>query len=1199
MTDTKKPRQNKGFGLCVCVYIMVFAVGNALAMGMNANLAEAENLALYRPVTASSVGHYPTVPEFSVDGEADTEWRSSRTIAPSNNTAGSFETGDWLTVDLQGLCKIDSIRLRWASRADRPVFEEIRTSALYGGEQVAAYGLAYSVFLSTDRQNWNRVYMTTMGAGDTEVIHLEPTKARFVRVTIHQRSHPMCGVGINELEVMGTCESPRAAGDNWKLRRKSKVKPVPATVVTQDNALVLDRGWELMREDWAGLNAVQITDETLDTSAWYNATVPGTVLTTLVEQEVFPEPTIGLNNLHIPDSLCRHAWWYRTELAIPSTWKQDGQRLWIEFDGINHLAEVWLNSRRLGVIEGAFIRGKFDITKALNTTGKNILGVRIIPPAHPGIPLEKSEQHWLYNGGALGKDSPTFLASIGWDWMAPVRDRGIGIWNEVRVRRTGWVIIENPQIITDLPLPDTTQAAIRITVPIRNDSDRQQNVVVRAEFEKVVVSQHMTVPAHTIVEAKFTPESHPQMTLKNPKLWWPVGYGEQSLYTLLLSAEVDQIISDTHSMRFGVRELSYRGNKLLPKLLEVIDFSPVQARYVRLNCRERGTKFGFSLYTFSVMNSRDLATDLARSGSVTASTIESEEHPAAHAIDGNPETRWASKMNQPEWLCADLGSVHTVDQVQLSWEAAYAKQFAIEVSTDGTRWTKVKECNAQGQPNELEVSVNGQRILCRGGNWGYPEMLMRLTPERLEAAVRLHHEANLNMIRNWIGMTTCEQFYDLCDEYGVLIWNDFWLANPGDGPNPDNHKLFLDNVQDVVLRYRNHPSIAIWCGRNEGMPPEELDDGMRELTTRLDGTRFYQPHSSDVGVNGGGPYKYMEPARYFADLNHGFKTEIGMPSVPSAESMRMAAGDHEPWPIDSLWAYHDFCPQGNQYRDEYTKAIEDNYGPANTLDDYCRKAQMINYDGYRAIFEGCNHKLWNDCSGVILWMSHPAWPSTVWQIYDYWFGTDGAYFGSKKANEPLHVQLCRTDWTVEAINHTAGPVTGNLAAAILGLDASVLWEKNVPVTAAANLCTKGFTIEWPDSLPSAYFVKLKWSDDDGRVLSENLYWLGKEKGDLKALDSMPTVKLNGTALFVSGSDSKIAAEVQLVNNSNTVALMTQLILRDVETGQRILPAYYSDNYLSLLPGESKTVTIKCSKKDAAKKMKVSMDGWNIEHTELE
>ncbi len=1175
-----------GKGLKLFAITVVF-ISIASVIAKRTSHVDLENLSLYRPVTVSTTGHYPTIAEFAVDGEMDTGWRSAR-------KRETGEDADWLTVDLQVSCQINLVKITWAASADRPVFEAINTAALFGGEQVAAYGLSYTVLFSSDGQTWKRVYTTTYGRGGAELIYVEPTEASYVRVVIDKRSHPKCGVEIRELSVMGTCDTDRPKDDNWKLRRKKKVNATPTAIAPKANDVLLDTGWELMCQDRCNLTAAEITDVDLDTTAWYNATVPGTVLTTLVNQEVFSEPTVGMNNLKIPDSLCRHAWWYRTELAIPSKWIKDRQRLWLEFDAINHHAEVWLNAHYLGSINGAFKRGNFDITDALNTAGRNILAVRVLPPSHPGIPLEKCDRDKLINGGALGKDSPTFVASIGWDWMPGVRDRGTGIWGDVHLRRTGTIVIGDPQIVTDLPLPDISRADISITVPVQNTSGRQQKVSVGVEFEGLRISKMVSVDADATTEVKFTPASNPELRLENPRLWWPTGYGEQSLYDLTLSAKVDGVVSDTHATRFGVRELSYRGSELYSRKTDFIDFAPVQTRYVRLNCLTRASRYGFSLFTFSVLNSRQPDMDLAQGEKITASTIESAKHPAQHANDNDPQTRWASETSEPHWLCVDLGVVKTVDQVQILWEAAYAKHFAIQVSDDGQSWKDVKNCILDNEPGQLEISVNGQRVLCRGGNWGYPEMLLRLSDERLEASIRLHHEANLTMIRNWVGQNTTKKFYDYCDRYGILIWNDFWLANPSDGPDPDDEQLFLENVRDAVLQYRNHPSIAIWCGRNEGMPPKKLDEGMRQLTAELDGTRYYQSHSADRGVCGHGPYRYMPPKRYFEDLNHGFKTEMGMPSVPSAESMRKMLDDSNPWPIDGRWTYHDFAPIAAQTRDGYIKALETKFGSADSLDDFCRKAQMINYDGYRALFEGCNHKLWNDCSGLLLWMSHPAWPSTVWQIYDYWYGTDGAYFGTQKANEPIHIQYCPTNDMVELINHTANSVKGSATATVLGLDASVLWQKELVVEAGDNRMTEAFDVQWPDNLPDAYLLKLEWTDLQKGILSENIYWLSREQEGLRALDSMPKVKLKSTLL----KEGKDQFTIQLVNDTQDIALMTKATLRDAMTNERILPAYYSDNYISLLPGESKTITVSCTEKDADKKMNIGIDGWNIEAIDI-
>ena len=147
--------------------------------------------------------------------------------------------------------------------------------------------------------------------------------------------------------------------------------------------------------------------------------------------------------------------------------------------------------------------------------------------------------------------------------------------------------------------------------------------------------------------------------------------------------------------------------------------------------------------------------------------------------------------------------------------------------------------------DNLTISVNGVPIFIRGGNWGLDEALKRIPRERLEAEIRMHKLANLNLIRNWVGQSTSEDFYELCDKYGILLWDEFFQPNPGDGPNPTDIDTYIANVREKILRFRNHPSIVLWCARNEGFPPPEIDAELRKLMAELEPTRRYQPSSTD------------------------------------------------------------------------------------------------------------------------------------------------------------------------------------------------------------------------------------------------------------------------------------------------------------------------------------------------------------------
>ena len=260
------------------------------------------------------------------------------------------------------------------------------------------------------------------------------------------------------------------------------------------------------------------------------------------------------------------------------------------------------------------------------------------------------------------------------------------------------------------------------------------------------------------------------------------------------------------------------------------------------------------------------------------------------------------------------------------------------------------------------------------------------------------------MIRNWVGQSTSADFYDVCDKYGILLWDEFFEPHPGDGPIPEDVGLYLANVRDKILRFRNHACIALWCARNEGDPPPAIGQGIQKLINELDPRRLYQPSStSGRGVNSGGPYHWRTP-REFYTFGEAFKTEIGSMSVPTLEAVRamMPAKDWEV--INDDWAEHDFCG-GAQQGDRYPYIITDRYGPIASLPDFVRKAQLANYECFRAMYEGRFAKLFHPATGVITWMSSPAQPSFVWQLYSHDLEPNASLYGTRKACEPVHIMM--------------------------------------------------------------------------------------------------------------------------------------------------------------------------------------------------
>jgi Exo-beta-D-glucosaminidase Ig-fold domain/Glycosyl hydrolases family 2/Glycosyl hydrolases family 2, sugar binding domain/Glycosyl hydrolases family 2, TIM barrel domain len=824
--------------------------------------------------------------------------------------------------------------------------------------------------------------------------------------------------------------------------------------------VTLGAGWQLQDATKVSDGGAAIATEKYKPQGWRAATVPGTVLTSLVNDGVYPEPMYGENNRpdKIPDSLSRTPFWYRTVVKVPKDYKD--RQVWLNFEGINFSAQVWVNGQQVGTMKGAFARGIFDISPMVKAGKKMALAVLVSPQPHPGVPHEHTIRDGVgKNGGMTAIDGPTFLSTIGWDWLPAIRDRDSGIWQKVFLSASGPVVIKDPLVTTDLPLPKTDSADVAVQARLENVTDAPQKGVLKGSFGDVTFEQNVEVGAHSSQVVKFDPSTTAALHVMNPKLWWPNGYGPQNLYDLHLSFEIEKQVSDSREVRFGIRKITY-----------------------------------------SVPDSENLT-----------------------------------------------------------------------------------------------ISVNGVRVFVRGGNWGLDEAMKRNPRERLEAQIRLHQLANMNMIRNWVGQSTSEDFYELCDQYGMLVWDEFFQPNPLDGPDPDDFDTYMANVRDKILRFRNHPSIALWCARNEGNPPKQIDDALRTMMAELEPTRLYQANSADGrGVHSGGPYHWRTPREFYV-FDEAFKSEIGSMSVPTIESVRGMMPEKDWETINDDWAEHDFA-KGAQQGDKYPGMIAARYGKVANLADFVRKAQLANYEAFRAMYEGRNAKLFAPTTGIMTWMSNPAQPSFTWQIYHHDLEPNSALFAVKNAAEMVHVQMNESTGAVEVINNLPTPVVGaKVHAAIYALDGTVAWQKDFDVTAAGSVATKVGEMAWPEKLAAVHFVKLELRDSAGKVVSENFYWraLPEHQDDLTALGDMPVVKL----------DAKVARrdvggrsffDVTLTNPGTQIALMTHVQLRRKKSGERVLPVYASDNYVSLIGGETKTITLHAAAGDLkGEDGLVVVDGWNV------
>jgi hypothetical protein len=822
----------------------------------------------------------------------------------------------------------------------------------------------------------------------------------------------------------------------------------------------LDAGWKLQDAAKVPEAADAIASAKFKPQGWYSATVPGTVLTSLMNAGAYPESLYGENNRpdKIPDSLSRTPYWYRTVFEVPKAYAD--KHVWLNLEGVNFSAQVWVNGKQVGTMKGAFRRGIFDISPVVKPGKKAVLAVLVSPQPHPGDPHEHTIRDGVgTNGGITAIDGPTFLSTIGWDWIPAIRDRDTGIWQKVFISASGPVMIKDPLVTTDLPLPRVDSADVAVQARVENVTDQRQKGVLKGSFGDVSFEQSVEVAPHSSEIVKVDPKNTPAMHVEHPKLWWPNGYGPQNLYKLHLSFELDRKDSDSQDVSFGVRK-----------------------------------------FTYAVPDSENLT-----------------------------------------------------------------------------------------------ISVNGVRVFIRGGDWGLDEAMKRNPRERLEAQIRMHQIANLNMIRNWVGQSTSEDFYELCDKYGILVWDEFFQPNPSDGPNPDDFDTYMANVHDKILRFRNHASIVLWCARNEGDPPKKIDDALRVLMAELEPTRLYQANSADGrGVNSHGPYHWRTPREFYV-YDEAFKTEIGSVSVPTLESIHGMMPEKDWETINDDWAEHDFA-KGASDGDTYPAMIADRYGKVANLADFVRKSQLANYEAFRAMYEGRNAKMFHPTTGILTWMSNPAQPSFVWQLYHHDLEPNSSLFAVKKAAELVHIQLNEANGEVEVINNfDVALENAHAHLAIYNLDGSVQYQHDFDVSAPASVATTLGAVAWPANLSAVHFVKLELRDTAGKLISDNFYWhaLPEHQDDLKALGSLPMITLDAK-VDRRDVDGKSMVTVTLHNSGAQIALMAHLQLRRQHSGERVLPVYYSDNYVSLLPNESKVVTIEAASSDLkGEDALVTVDGWNV------
>ncbi|WP_232821135.1 sugar-binding domain-containing protein [Dyella sp. C11] len=533
--------------------------------------------------------------------------------------------------------------------------------------------------------------------------------------------------------------------------------------------------------------------------------------------------------------------------------------------------------------------------------------------------------------------------------------------------------------------------------------------------------------------------------------------------------------------------------------------------------------------------------------------------------------------------------------------------------------------------------VNGKPLLIRGGGWA-PDMFLRDDPARMDAEFSYVVNMGLNTIRSE-GKLENPRFYELADQNGIMVlagWEccDKWESAAKTGGSTwtaADMKVAQDSMASEARLLRNHPSvIGFYIGSDNAPPPpiakmyvdtlRAEDWSLPIISAAADqGTAETGPS----GMKMAGPYDWIPPSYWYADKlggAFGFDSEVSAGAdIPRLEDVQHMLGPQEQ---EALWKY----PNARQYHASadwsefavltpFDNALAARYGAPTSLADYVAKAQLDNYDNVRAQFEAFNARMdaAKPATGVIYWMLNNAWPSLHWHLYDYFMNPAGAYFGAKKANELVHIQYSYDSKDIVLVNHALDDVHGLQAhVRVRNLDGSVRYEKQLQgIDLAGNRTKQLTTLPAVAGLSPTYFVELDLASADGKPVSRNVYWLStkqdvldwaksnwyltplKQYGDLTALTSLPaaTSEVHATTQR-EGNDNVTTVTLSVPSSSKTVALFQHVSIRQKAKGDLALPIRWSDNDVTLWPGESIVLTARYAAQGTDEPV-VEVSGWNV------
>jgi exo-1,4-beta-D-glucosaminidase len=601
----------------------------------------------------------------------------------------------------------------------------------------------------------------------------------------------------------------------------------------------------------------------------------------------------------------------------------------------------------------------------------------------------------------------------------------------------------------------------------------------------------------------------------------------------------------------------------------------------------------------------------------------------------NPRLWWPNGLGNPEMYTLNL-EVHEHENLLDKQSTKFGiRKIETYLNDKGVRGYK----------------VNGRDVLIKSAGW-VDDLFLRYMPEKDAAQIRYVKEMNLNSLRFEGVWGNNHHIYDLCDENGILLmvgWSCQWewpdylgmelKIKPGDENLPINEgvdlyavkltseeeTLLSDYLRDQVKWLRNHPSIFTWAGGSDAMPKPSLEKRYQATLKQYDPTRPFLISSGDFtseltgksGMKMNGPYEYVPPVYWYEDKKlggaFGFNSETGPgPQIPPISSIKKMIPEADLWPPDNkMWNYHsgrkDFNTMG-----VYLNAMNKKYGTSKNLEELALKSQVMNYEAIRPMFESfvVNRPV---ATGVVQWMLNSPWPEFYWQLYDYYLMPTGAYYGTRKAAQPVSIIYNYHDNTIHLSNDTRQPLN-DITAEIRLFDknSKQVFEKAETVELGENTVKKWLGLPALQGKNEVYFLDLKLKNKKGEIIADNFYWLATQKdqldwskyfwfytpqkqyADFSGLNTLPKADISAEKTIKELGENEFELTLKLMNTSDKLAFFIEAELADGAKGDAVTPVFWSDNYVSIPPKETKVIKVKYYKKDLkGSTPAIRIQGYNL------